>query len=186
MTKTTEQVIYEMLTESTGTNFLDSGGDNGRHWQRNQLRTLEDFKKDELVSIDTKYNEITLNIFPFLNEFLEYDQDENEHFNNYLKANGFHNDNESTQIYFENALFNGFKCNHINTYNDDCILSQTLQIIYSDSIFESDNQIIALSIHNGADVRGGYTDFKIFGADFDGLLNYSFESWSHLLEEENA
>ena len=24
MTKTTEQVIYEMLTESTGTNFLDS------------------------------------------------------------------------------------------------------------------------------------------------------------------
>ncbi len=45
MTKTTEQVIYEMLTESTGTNFLDSGGDNGRFWQRNQLRTLEDFKK---------------------------------------------------------------------------------------------------------------------------------------------
>ena len=83
-------------------------------------------------------------------------------------------------------MFNGFKCNHINTYNDDCILSQTLQIIYSDSIFESDNQIIALSIHNGADVRGGYTDFKIFGADFDGLLNYSFESWSHILEEENA
>ena len=32
MTKTTEQVIYEMLTESTGTNFLDSGGDNGRFW----------------------------------------------------------------------------------------------------------------------------------------------------------
>ena len=184
MTKTTEQVIYEMLTESTGTNFLDSGGDNGRHWQRNQLRTLEDFKKDELVSIDTKYNEITLNIFPFLNEFLEYDQEENEHFNNYLKANGFHNDNESTQIYFENALFSNSKCHHINTYNEDCILSQTLQIIYSDNIYQSET--IALSIHNGADVRGGYTDFKIFGADFDGLLNYSFESWSHLLEEENA
>ncbi len=186
MTKTTEQVIYEMLTESTGTNFLDSGGDNGRFWQRNQLRTLEDFKKDELVSIDTKYNEITLNIFPFLNESLEYDQDENEHFDDYLKANGFYNNMESAVTYFEKALFNGFKGHHINTYNDDCILSQTLQIIYSDSIFESENQIIALSIHNGADVRGGYTDFKIFGADFDGLLNYSFESWSHLLEEENA
>ena len=59
MIKSTEQVIYEMLTESTGTNFLDSGGDNGRFWQRNQLRTLEDFKKDELVEIDKKYNEIT-------------------------------------------------------------------------------------------------------------------------------
>ena len=184
MIKTTEQVIYEMLTESTGTNFLDSGGDNGRFWQRNQLRTLEDFKKDELVSIDTKYNEITLNIFPFLNEFLEYDQDENEHFNDYLKANGFNNDNESTQIYFENALFNGFECHHINTYNEDCILSQTLQIIYSGDIYE--NETIALSIHNGADVRGGYTDFKIFGADFDGLFNFSADFWNHLLEEENA
>ena len=66
MTKTTEQVIYEMLTESTGTNFLDSGGDNGRFWQRNQLRTLEDFKKDELVEIDKKYNEINLNIIIIL------------------------------------------------------------------------------------------------------------------------
>ena len=184
MIKTTEQVIYEMLTESTGTNFLDSGGDNGRFWQRNQLRTLEDFKKDELVEIDKKYDEITLNIFPFLNEFLEYDQDENEHFNDYLKANGFHNNTESAFTYFENALFNGFKCHHINTYNEDCILSQTLQIIYSGDIYE--NETIALSIHNGADVRGGYTDFKIFGADFDGLLNFSNDSWSHLLEEENA
>ena len=49
MDKTTEQVIYEMLTESTGTHFLDSGGATGRHWQQNQKRTLEDFKKDELV-----------------------------------------------------------------------------------------------------------------------------------------
>ena len=84
MIKSTEQVIYEMLTESTGTNFLDSGGDNGRFWQRNQLRTLEDFKKDELLEIDKKYNEITLNIFPFLNEHLEYDSDQTKNLNNYL------------------------------------------------------------------------------------------------------
>ena len=30
----TEQAIYEMLTESTGTHFLDSGGDSGRAWQQ--------------------------------------------------------------------------------------------------------------------------------------------------------
>jgi hypothetical protein len=45
MDKTTEQAIYEMLTESTGTHFLDSGGATGRHWQQNQKRTLEDLKK---------------------------------------------------------------------------------------------------------------------------------------------
>jgi hypothetical protein len=44
MTKTTEEIIYEMLTESTGTNFLDSGGDNGRFWQRNQTKTLKTSK----------------------------------------------------------------------------------------------------------------------------------------------
>jgi len=183
MTKTTEQVIYEMLTESTGTNFLDSGGETNRHWQQNQKRTLEDFKKDELVFIDPKYKEITLNIFPFLNEFLEYDQDENEHFNDYLKANGFNNDMESAFTYFDKALFNAFEIGHVNSFNESCLLSQTIQVIYC---YGYNNDLIALSIHNGSDVRGGYTDFKIFGADFDGLLNYSFESWSHLLEEENA
>ena len=40
MDKTTEQVIYEMLTESTGKHFLDSGGATGRHWQQNQIKTI--------------------------------------------------------------------------------------------------------------------------------------------------
>ena len=44
----TEQQIYNMLTESTGTHFLDSGGGSGRHWQQNKKRTLEDFKKDKV------------------------------------------------------------------------------------------------------------------------------------------
>ena len=38
----TEAKIAEMLQESTGTNFLDSGGSYGRHWQTN--RTIKDFR----------------------------------------------------------------------------------------------------------------------------------------------
>ena len=34
----TEQVIVGMLTENTGSHFLDSGGAYGRHWSRNQAR----------------------------------------------------------------------------------------------------------------------------------------------------
>ena len=45
----TEQVIYNMLTENTGTHFLDSGMANGRHWQKNQVKTLEDFKNEDYV-----------------------------------------------------------------------------------------------------------------------------------------
>ena len=181
MDKTTEQAIYEMLTESTGTHFLDSGGATGRHWQRNQKRTLEDFKKDELVVYDSKYDEITLNIFPYLNEFLEYDDLENLRLHKYLNQKGWHNDTDSVQAYFNKCLYVGYKVGHINSYNEDCLLSQTVQIIYSGDLF--DHELIALSIHNGADVRGGYTDFKIFGADIEGLLGWHPEHWEHIREE---
>ena len=181
MDKITEQAIYEMLTESTGTHFLDSGGATGRHWQRNQKRTLEDFKKDELVVYDSKYDEITLNIFPYLNEFLEYDDLENLRLHKYLNQKGWHNDTDSVQAYFNKCLYVGYKVGHINSYNEDCLLSQTVQIIYSGDLF--DHELIALSIHNGADVRGGYTDFKIFGADIEGLLGWHPEHWEHIREE---
>ena len=32
----TKELIYQMLTENTGSHFLDSGGAGNRHWQRNQ------------------------------------------------------------------------------------------------------------------------------------------------------
>ena len=32
-------------------------------------------------------------------------------------------------------------------------------------VYNWDTDIIALSIHNGADSRGGYTDFKLFKID---------------------
>ncbi len=39
-----ERKIAEMMTENTGTHFLDSGGESGRFWQRNQGK---DFKKEQ-------------------------------------------------------------------------------------------------------------------------------------------
>ena len=34
----TEEVLQAIFTEDTGINLLDSGGTNGRHWQRNATR----------------------------------------------------------------------------------------------------------------------------------------------------
>jgi hypothetical protein len=47
-----------------------------------------------------------------------------------------------------------------NTYNGESSLSQVLQVIGVGDTYDCD--VIALSIHNGADVRGGYTDYKLF------------------------
>jgi hypothetical protein len=46
-----------------------------------------------------------------------------------------------------------------NTYNRDCILSKTLQY----AMFNwQDETFVLLEMHNGADVRGGYSAPKVF------------------------
>ena len=42
-----------------------------------------------------------------------------------------------------------------------------------------DNDFIAISIHGGADVRGGYTGFKFFDMDQGQLFDFSYESWNN-------
>jgi len=66
----------------------------------------------------------------------------------------------------------------INTFNEECSLTQTLQFITLGDTYDSN--IIALSIHNGADVRGGYTDYKIFEIETD-----LFYSWYEEYDEDN-
>ena len=47
-----QDIIYKMLTENTGTHFLDSGGSSNRHWQRNQVKTLDDFINESEQSFE--------------------------------------------------------------------------------------------------------------------------------------
>lgn len=52
----------------------------------------------------------------------------------------------------------------INTYNGEDLLSQTLQYVY----FRCDGtDYVALQIHGGADVRGGYTEPVVFETSDD-------------------
>jgi len=56
-----------------------------------------------------------------------------------------------------------------NSYNSDSNLSQTVQgcnLSYNGSNFEYPEYIL-LQLHQGADVRGGYTDAKLFKVDVD-------------------
>ena len=48
----TENIIYKMLVENTGVHMCDSGGEDGRHWQRNQKKKLKDFKNEIDISYD--------------------------------------------------------------------------------------------------------------------------------------
>ena len=70
MNNKTTKVIYKMLTEDTGKHFLDSGGENGRHWQYNQKKSIKDFMNEPEISKDDDI--ITKSLFHHLNESCEY------------------------------------------------------------------------------------------------------------------
>lgn len=80
---TTAEVLQAMLTENTGRHFLDSGGDLGRAWQRNQGVKFSERPTSKLeVEVHGKNGWIsfTREVFHFLNECVEYDHELNESF----------------------------------------------------------------------------------------------------------
>ena len=175
----TQKAIYKMLTENTGVAMCDSGGDDGRHWQRNQKKSFEDFQNEIEISYDKDFG-CTKSLFHHLNESLEYlpeltkklnswiSKDKYDVFKNY---HGRCNDWDNVQTFMEKYIYPDEKINCHYTYNEETVLSQDVQILYGGDIFDHD--IIALSIHNGADARGGLTDYKFFKVDWDSFLNYS-------------
>ena len=178
----TKKLIYEMLTECTGKHICDSGFDNGRHWQRNQKKTIEDFENEpeEHIYKDGDYIYRDLSVFHYLSE-LELDDICNEF--NKINTNCQDWDaeiNDDSFIYgvckeggeylteFEYINIH----NTFNTYNGDSDLTQVLQ---GSNITINDEDYILIQIHNGADVRGGYTDAKLFKLHYGMIHSYLFE-----------
>lgn len=202
----TKELIFNMLTEGTGTHFLDSGGDSGRHWQRNANKSMQDFEDEpeETIEKHGEYYYRTLSVYHYLkeleldnicNEFNEINKnckdwnaetEENEPFIygvskeawQFLKYPSYH-----TKVDLMLAEPNFRECKierTFNTYNGESDLSQVLQgthlTINTLDNSEYDNQYLLLQIHQGADVRGGYTDAKLFKLNEDGLIHsYLYE-----------
>ena len=175
----TENIIYKMLVENTGVHMCDSGGEDGRHWQRNQKKKLKDFKNE----IDISYDEdghCTKSLFHHLNESCTYLPDITDQFNDWINEDKYHwidNKNGRSHIiadvedFMNKFIYPDNKAQCTYTYNFDNCLSQDIQWISSGDLYQ--NNIIALCIHNGADARGGLTDYKFFKVDWDQFLNYS-------------
>jgi hypothetical protein len=158
----TEDKLIEMLKEKTGMSFLDSGGTSGRNWQRNQKIDFDKIPIGKLEFWNCK-GELdicaTLSVYHWLLDRVDYNQGLDECYQEYCENNGEYLDLNSAQdfvhslpgaagIYGEDAPFS------VNTYNGECLLSQTLQYVYWTD--ESGPHIL-LQIHGGCDVRGGYT-----------------------------
>lgn len=186
----TETLIHAMLTTSTGTHMLDSGGNNGRNWQRNQGKTLADFqaepaalldwyvKRDDDDNIISAEPEVTTSVFHKLTSGIIWQDDLCREFNA-LPRLDWHGDYYGTSVDQTEWLdFRGFEqrrgCDGWNTYNWAANFSQTMQ--GHDLERDSENYVL-IQIHGGADVRGGYTDAKLF------RLSDHYEHYAVVMED---
>lgn len=177
-----EKTIVDMLTENTGANFLDSGGAYGRQWQRN--RGIKDFRELPAFKAEVDWwgkepkrtwgMLFEIDIFHFLTDILDTDKNTtkwNRRLTQILKNDSRIGYLEAMEQLGDELIEHGEIGRYFtdNTYNHESNLSQTLQITYYE--LEEDNvygdYYLALQIHGGADVRGGYTRPRIFKLNTD-------------------
>ena len=163
------KTIKNMMCENTGKNLLDSGNVYGRHYEENNKNGIMtgpqkvDFwtdgeKETELIPIVPLYD--------FLTYSLEIDEEANIYNNRFYNYIGAHDLDPYSVVDIEDTIKaigeeSGYsKMEMINTYNYECHLSQTIQFMLFDDGYG--NTYVCLQIHNGCDVRSGYTLPKIF------------------------
>lgn len=164
--------------------MCDSGGANGRGWQRNQKKTIKDFmnEDEESYQFDFKYNETYRNVsvFHYLSG-LELD-DIYEKFNRRQGADWDGNVGQLEDTYgVSNRASEWLQSNYeveveytFNTYNGDSDLSQILQ---GSRLLINDETYYLIQVHGGCDAIGGYTDAKLFKTSYysEGIHEYLWE-----------
>ena len=165
-TTPTQPRLYEMMTENTGIHMMDSGMNDGRHWQKNQKLTVSDFLARPNATLETEYGTYpTLDLFHFLNDRVELTkkaqqlQSDWESFVADDNALSFYDleTMESWGCFIHDGEQKNLKV--YNSYNWENYLSQTIQYVTFEN---SGRYFVLLQIHNGADVRGGYTLPQVF------------------------
>lgn len=152
----TSAVLAGMFTENTGTHMLDSGGAYGRGWQRNQGKIEQDFL--DAPAAYWNYGP-TLSTFHYLNNNLTFSPVMDRLFSIFTV--------DSEESYFADVdafakHMAGNNYHTFNSYNWETFLDTVVQW----TEFEYNNiTYILLSVHGGADVRGGYTRARVFEAD---------------------
>ena len=176
----TEEVIFGMLTENTGGSILDSGGAYGRNWERNQKKTIEDFRSEPEAWLDPRYGDATKSLFWHLKNNLTADEGLTAAFSKFAEAYPDESWLETIELWLdklgvakEGELYSEARWS-FNTYNFGYWLcSQTVQ----GSFFGlGGKDYLIMQVHGGCDVRGGYTAPQVFElSPWDGRINFIFD-----------
>mgnify|MGYP005992118749 FL=1 len=179
ITEKQKELINILESKSMDINTLvydmcDSGGEDNRHWQKNQKRSMQDFINDEIETIekDDDYYYRTISLFHYLTDGLELDSICQE-FNNINKNPDKWDSDlwgvcEKAYKHLKYYYFPKLENEIYNSYNWDSDLSQHIQYQF---LSIDNNSYVLIQIHNGADVRGGYTSAKLFKCKYDQVIN---------------
>jgi hypothetical protein len=165
------ELIAQMLRENTGRALCDSGDYYGRNWQKNRAKMLADFEADPEIKWEVsdytpkdgeKVFEIiyTVSLFHYLKSFLELDEQCDAY--NAVPCENWDSDiayGVSTEGQEWLEMRGATVGTAVNVYNHENNLSQVIQ--YSEVEIDGDYYVL-LQIHGGCDVRGGYTNAKLF------------------------
>jgi hypothetical protein len=166
-----DREIASMLVTSTGAHFLDSGSAYGREWERNQAEVgdrdpVEVFRSRPEITVD-RWGIVTLDVFHWLTRRLDtLDTDADTTDGRLLASYDAAVESEEVNPWSPSDLEDWVERHAdphtvwtCNTYNNECLLGQTLQYV---TFTVDSEQYVLLQIHQGADVRGGYTAARLF------------------------
>ena len=166
----TDNTLLMMLTENTGSSPLDSGDAYGRHWERNrEIDILKQRPSYEffLYKDGGTDLEVTVPIFHYLRQRLEYDPKLDAKLTEYLKRTDELIPDAEDFIAFLGKDYS--LITHGYTYNWwDGTVSLSQDFVYILFYGPSDTHAV-ISLHNGCDNRSGITVpvAFTFKADYD-------------------
>jgi len=179
--------LQEMFCESTGAHVLDSGSAYGRGWERARKRKFDDEPeaKFEVRSEngDVKELLVYVNTYHWLVARLEL-PDDDDPIKKLWEEWIAHEDSEDMSWPETMRKFPEF-CESRDvdvqdlwitlTYNHESCLDNGLQ--FADFYGDGESYVL-LQIHNGCDIRGGYTAPALFRCYDESMLNYANASIS--------
>jgi len=153
------------LVEPTGAHILDSGGTSGRGWQRRAGMSVFDFEQQPETVIDD-YGCVTVSSFHFFRQHADHTPRAarltasfREYVEEQPQGDAYYNSASTVEEWLELHGLTEHDYSSDNTYNYDSVLSNVWQAV----MFTLDGVgYTALASHNGADVRGGYSDFVVY------------------------
>lgn len=161
----TESVVSRMLRENTGRILGDSGSIYGRHWEKNQRhiqtgdQVCDFYRNDKIVELYPRKPilDAFVESLHYTDECLKLERNIETIFDVERLVQDKDNDDFQPNDYVGSNV-----CYTANSEYNIC--SQEYQYCH----FEHDDEpYIAISIHNGCDLRVGFTSTHIFKIDYD-------------------